>query len=306
MDMVAIINQMAVLFLMIVIGYIAAKCHVIDDEANKILTRVVMNVSLPCTVLFSVMGGNATMSGSDALIFMGLVIAVYAITIIIAVISPKMFRAPKDDAGLYMFMLSFANVGFMGYPVTQAIFGPTSVFYVALFCMAFNVLTYTIGVIFVAGKDTKINLKLLISPVLIATLVSIILFITGVDFIPGAITKTVEMLEKLTTPISMLVVGASLAHLPIRDMFNEWRVYIVSLLRLIIIPVIVWLIFKWFVHDPLMLGVLTVVAGMPVATLATMFSIQYEKNVMLASKTVFLSTMLSVPTIPLLVYFLLM
>lgn len=304
MDMVSIINQMLVLFFLLLIGYVAAKCHVITDEGNKVLTEVVLNVSLPCTILYSVMGGNATMSGFEALFFMGMVIAVYVLTIGVAMITPKLIGARGDDAGLYKFMVSFANVGFMGYPVAQAIFGPTSVFYVALFCMAFNVLTYSLGVIFIAGKNTKIDAKLLITPALISTLVSIVLFLTGVDFIPAALTKTVETMEKVTTPVSMLVVGVTLASVPIKSIFNEWRVYIVTAVRLLLLPVLTWALFRFFIHDALQLGVLVVIAGMPVAAAAPMLTVQYGKNTQLAAKTVFISTVLSVVTIPLLVYLL--
>ncbi len=306
MDMVLIINQMIMLMLMLAVGYVAAKCRLMDEAANSMLTRLVLNIALPSTVLYSVMGGNATMSGNEALTFMGLVIVVYAITIGAALFSPKLLRAPKEDAGLYRFMVAFANVGFMGYPVSQAIFGPESVFYVALFCMGFNILTYTVGVVFIAGDTAKINLKLLVTPVLIATIISVILFMTSIEFIPAVITQTVGVFDKLTTPLSMIVVGASLGRIPFREVFTERRVYLVSLLRLIIIPLIVWCIFKLFVYDVMMLGVLTVLAGMPVAALANMFSIQYKKNAPLAAKTIFLTTLLSMVTIPLVVYLLLM
>ena len=304
MDMASIINQMLVLFFLLLIGYVAAKCRVITDAGNKVLTDLVLNVSLPCTILYSVMGGHATMSGLEALFFMGMVIAVYALTIGVAVITPKCLGVKGDDAGLYKFMVSFANVGFMGYPVAQAIFGPASVFYVALFCMAFNVLTYSLGVIFIAGKDTKIDAKLLITPAFISTLVSIVLFLTGVEFIPAAVTKTVETMEKVTTPVSMLTVGVTLASVPLKSIFNEWRVYVTTAIRLIILPVLTWLIFRFIIHDALQLGVLVVISGMPVAAAASMLTVQYDKNTQLAAKTVFISTVLSVVSIPLLVYIL--
>jgi hypothetical protein len=137
MQISAIISQMAVLFLILAIGYIANRFRIMTAESNSLLTKIVINIAMPCTILSSVMSGEVEMTGNEALFF-GLMIALtYIIAFILVIPVPRLLRSPKEDAGLYRFLIVFGNVGFMGFPVAQTIFGSASVFYVALFNIPF-------------------------------------------------------------------------------------------------------------------------------------------------------------------------
>ena len=106
------------------------------------------------------------------------------------------------------------------------------------------------------------------------------------------------MLGSTLTPMAMLIIGGSMAELKIRDVLGDWRVYVMTVIRLFVLPFIVWAVMRNFLADPMLLGVCTLVFAMPVAAIATIFSIQYDGNVELASKTVFLTTVFSVISMP--------
>ena len=304
MNMSAIITQMTILFIILAAGYAANKFKIMTAESNKLISKLVINIAMPCTILSSILSGQVTATGVDAAYFMLLSLGAYLLVFIIAVPLPRLLRAPKSDGGLYRFMITFGNVGFMGFPIIQSIFGIGAVFYVTIFNIAFNVLSFSVGIIMVSGKGTKLNLKLLINPTMVVSLLTIVIFYTKLS-VPVIMKDAVELVGRMTTPSAMLIIGSSLACIPIKEVFTEFRIYPMTLIKLIIIPVLTWLILHLFVTDQLMLGVLVALSAMPTATNATMLSMEYGGNDQLASKGVFLTTLFSVVTMPLLLFLLL-
>lgn len=304
MDMNAILTQMAVLFIILAVGYIANKVNVLPIAASRMLSKLVMHVTLPCLVLHSVMTGDLSLSGGDAAFFLLMSLLVYAIGFLISIVVPLLLRVPRPDRGLYRFMTAFANVGFMGFPVVEAIFGSSAAFYVALFNLPFGMLAFSIGIMMIAGKGEKINPKLFINPTLIASIAAFVIFALQLR-IPTLIVDATDLIGRVTTPAAMLIIGSTLAGIPFREVFSEWRVYPFALIKLIVIPAVTCLAIRNLVPDSLMLGVLVIMAAMPSATNTTMMSMEYGGNERLASIGVFLTTILSLVTVPLIVFLML-
>ncbi|SHI08012.1 hypothetical protein SAMN02745823_02313 [Sporobacter termitidis DSM 10068] len=304
MNISAIISQMTILFIMLALGYAANKFKVMTAESNKLISKLVVNIAMPCTILGSVFTDDVTATGSDAAYFMLFSLVVFLVAFLVTLPLPRLLRAPKADGGMYRFMVAFGNVGFMGFPVIQAIFGAGAVFYVSLFNIAFSVLCFSVGIVMVSGKGEKFNPRLLVNSTMVVSLLTVIIFYTKLP-VPAILKNTVELVGTMTTPSAMLVIGSTLACIPVREVFNEARIYAVTAVKLIVIPVLTWLVLRFFVADRLMLGVLVALSAMPTATNATMLSMEYGGNEQLASKGVFLTTLVSVASIPLLVILLL-
>ena len=305
MDMSATLNQMGVLFITLVLGYIAHKAGMFSASSDKLITKVVMNIAMPCTCLNSVLSGRVTITPREVLVFVGLSLLVVAVPFFVFYYLPNAMRSPKADRGLYRFMTVFGNCGFMGFPVIQTLFGDSAAFYVALFLIPYNVLSYSLGIMLVSGSTDKFGRKLLLNMPFIFSVITVIIYAAGITTAPRVILSTISSVGALTTPLAMLVTGSTLAAVPLREVFTEWRIYPVIIIRLIVCPVVVCLLFRTFMQDMTMLGVLTVEAGMPIAVNATMFSLAYGGNSTLASKSVFISTLLSIATIPLIAFLLL-
>jgi predicted permease len=302
--MSSIMTQMAVLFLILALGYIANKTKILNVAGNKLLSRLVVNVTMPCLMLSSVMDGTVNATGSQALVFSLLTVAALALAFLIAWPVPVLIGVPREERNLIRFLMIFGNIGFMGYPVVGAIFGNSGLFYVTLINIPFNIITFTLGILLISGKNSKLSVGMLLSPSLIASLASVLLFAVHVT-VPAFIADTASIVGHMTTPAAMLIIGSSLAEIPVREVFSEVRLYPVALVKLIVIPVALWFILHFFIADAQMLGILIVETGMPTATIATMLSLQYGGNDRLASKGIFITTLLSVVTIPLLVLLLL-
>ena len=203
-------------------------------------------------------------------------------------------------------MLVFPNVGFMGIPVASAILGPDALFYVILFNLPFNLLVFTMGVWLLAqGRQEKPGLLLLLTPGFVASLIGLALFIAGYD-IPFPVDTLLDWIGKTTTPLAMLMVGALLATLPLSRLAGDWRVALISLLRLIITPRP--RLCPARCHSSMTRsssGRVVLLIAIPVAANTVLLSEEYGVDATLASQGVFLSTLLSLASIPLLAYFLL-
>jgi len=297
------INQLAVLFILIGLGYGASKLKALPPESGKILTKVVFTITLPCMLLSSAISGELTVGGAETAMFLLLVFATYLIYLVIAFPVARLLGKDRGIRGLYSFMLIFSNVAFMGLPVGNAIFGPEAVFYIALFNIPFWICSFTFGVILVSGEKKRFDYKTLITPVLISSLLVIPLSLMNFRA-PDIIVDAVRLTGSITTPASMIIIGITLGQESIKDVFTNWRLYPLTLVKLIVIPIVVYLVMRPFVTDDLVLGILVIISAMPTAAIAAMFAIEYRNNESTGSGGVFLTTLFSGITIPLIVHFL--
>ncbi|TGG88681.1 AEC family transporter [Geotoga petraea] len=305
MDYNSIFNQILMLFILMIVGYVARKINIFDDKVNKGFSDIILKITLPAMIIGSMVGNNdpnlAEQFGKILLISL----SVYAITFILAIILPRLIKSRPFEKGIFEFAIMFSNVGFMGYPVTAAVFGEEGVFYTAIFNLPFNLLVFTIGLIFLSskqGQKTKINPKLLINPGVIAVLIGFIIFSLKIP-LPKAITGSLDLLGSVTTPLSMIVIGGLLAKVSINKIFSNYRVYLISIFRLFLVPMIVYFTLRNFVDGVYLLGVPVLLSSMPVAANSAILAEEYKGNAELASQTVFISTLFSIISIPLITMF---
>ena len=278
----AVLSQMLVLTFIILMGFIARKLDIMTDSFDGTLSRLVLDITLPCMVLGSVLTATEAPSTQVITDILTYSFAVYALIIALSLIIPRLLFSPKDERGAYSFMITFSNVGFMGFPVLTTIFGPHAVLYGAIFNIPFNILIFTVGVLMVAREGGSLkkrllsNMKKLISPTVVACVIAMVLALCGVHDM-GTIGKAFESMG---------------------DMLSNWRSYAIAAIRLLAVPAIVLFAFRPFVSDPLTLGVMVVLCGMPVATNGLMLCLRYNGNLKVMTQGVFLSTVASIITIP--------
>lgn len=302
-DMRDVFNQILVLFIVLIVGYIAKKVKAVKGQVEQGLIGLMLNVTVPALII-NTMQFEFTV---ETLIKLGQVffycVIAYIISTILALLIPRMLKV-KDESKrkVFEFLLIFSNSGFMGYPVIGAIFGDTGVFYAVICNLAFTIFQWTVGVMIMSSDGKKnINLKSFINPGVISTIIGLLIFVFSIK-LPGPIASSLDMIGSMTTPLSMLIVGFTLAGESLNRIFLSPVVYLMSFLRLIFMPVLLLLILRPFVHDSLVLGVITLIFAMPVATMTSIFASKYQRDVYTASQSVFISTLLSVVSIPALVY----
>lgn len=303
MDMSQIINQMIVLFLMMGTGYFCGKIGYMDSDFSKKLTNMILMVTTPAMILASVTTGNVSYSKNMAFEMLGIACVVFLFLIPMSFVTAKILRVPQEDFKLYMFMAIFSNTGFMGYPVVKTIFGDGAVFLASLFNMIFNIVVYSLGIWLMDKRGGKFTVKTLINPSMISSILALIIFVFDLK-VPYVLSATFDAVGSITSPCAMLLIGSSLSQMPVKEIFTEVRLYPFTVIKQILIPFAMFFVFGMFMKNTELLGITTVLAAMPVASIAVMFANQYEGNSKMASKGIFITTMCSFVTIPILCLFL--
>lgn len=305
MDITVVFRQMAIMLLMLCVGVASARAGVVDMETNRRLSRFAMAVPQSATIIASAMNMDAGMSVGKVLGVLGVGCVMYAVLTALGLAVPRLARIRKEDRNVYSFLTIFGNVGFMGFPLVGALFGNTAVFYAALLCVIFNLLCFTLGVGLISGgRDGRFTWRKLLTAPLISSAAAVAIIFLPIRW-PEPVREAVTQIGNMILPLSMIIVGASLGEQKLRDVFLDWRLYLFAPVRLLLAPVVLWAVMGLFVRDGLLLNVVTVLGGTPAAAVCAMLSIQYGANEKLATRTVFLTTVLSLGTIPLVCWLLL-
>ncbi|WP_072531729.1 AEC family transporter [Bacteroides ilei] len=300
----AIVSQMIILFIIVIVGYFLTKKKMMDSDFDRKLSTFVINVTCPCLILSSVMGDTLP----DKHLILPLLIvgfATYVLLILGAFLIPRYLPIQTEERGIYSFMLAFGNVGFIGYPIVASIFGANAVFYASILNFPSTLLIFVFGTLFVSGgKDKmKFDIHTLYCPAMIASYLSILIVATGYK-LPNVISTPFTLLGNMTVPSALLIIGSSIAQIPIKRMFGSTGIYLMAALRLIIVPLIILYLSRLCRVDSTINDINTILCAMPVASYGTLFCIQYGKGETTMAQGTFLTTLLSVISIPLLTLFL--
>jgi hypothetical protein len=296
------LQQMLVLFIIMMIGFIAYKKNIITDETSKKLSAIVVNISNPALILSSVTG-NATVTGAELVETMFVAIGMYVFLIAVAALVPVIIKAPAKDRGTYRVMTIFGNVGFMGFPIISSLYGGGALLYASLFLLPYNILIYTYGVWEMCKssgavkKSGRESIKQIFNIGVIFCIIAVVVYALGIKF-PAWVNTTVSMLSSTTAPLSMMVIGASFATMNFKKVFLNVRTWVFSALRLLVIPVLGTFLVSLVTDNPSIIGVTMVMLGVPVGSMTAMLAQEYGGDYALSSETVAMTTLLSVVTFP--------
>ncbi len=293
------LEVMVVLFIIVILGYVACKLGYMGDKFDKKLSSIVVDITCPLLVLSSVMGDELP-DRTLILPLLGVGFLTYILLLAFGFWVPRLITKNHDDQGMIGFALMFANVGFIGYPIVSSIFGPHAVFYAALLNMPNTFFIFTAGVMLIKGEYSlkQFNPKVLVSPAMLGAFLAAIIVALGIHT-PDIIARPVTMVGNITVPAALMIIGSSMAKLPIREIIGSPKVYITALLRLTIVPLSIYFLFKACGVSDLVNNINTVVIAMPVASFGTMFCLKYGRNPSLITETTFITTLGSIITIPL-------
>ena len=303
--MYVIISNILPIFLIIAIGFIANRKGILPNAANKYLVDMVMLVTCPCMIISSLLGQemDPSLVTNTILMFVGSAAFFILFYFIAWIFVVKIMKVSADqDAGVYMIMFTTVNNGFIGFPVTYAIFGDEILFYMVIFQIMLIIYVYSAGVIQVnygspRVSDLKGMAKALVNTCTIATLISVVLLFLNIR-LPEIIFDAVELVGSATTPVSMLVVGMQLGNSNFKKVFGNRRLVLMSLVKMISVPALTFLAVNWL---PIAVGLkiaLIFGATFPVSVSVVTISSMEEKNSVLAAEGVALTTLLAMITLP--------
>ena len=295
---IILVKQILQMFLLAGIGFLLFKGGKITLEGSKTLGNILIFGSLPAVII------NGFRIERTAEHVSGLLWAALAALIVVMLsilISHFVFR--KD--GVAAFATSFANPCFFGIPLIVASLGQGAVFYAAPFIAFLNIGQWTYGVSRLNGQPVLQGFqpkKLIKAPFVIAILVGIFLFVTQIK-LPEILSSCLSSVAALNTPLAMFTVGVYLAQTDLKKMLGRRSLYLISALRLLVIPGLSLLLLMLFpVSMEQMRTVLLIVAACPVGSNVAVYAQLHNKDYPYAVETVVISTLLSIVTIPFILY----
>ena len=300
------LEVMLTLFAIVVVGYAAGKLGYMGGTFDKRLSKLVIDITCPALILSSAMTGVLP-DREFILPLLGISVITYVVLTGVALLVPRFLTHRKADEGAIGFAIMFGNVGFMGYPVVASIFGHEAVFYAAVLNVVNTFAVFTIGTMLITGKSemegSRFQKKVLYSTPMLAAYLTMLIVALKIDNISGYISQPLTMIGNITVPAALLIIGSSMSNLPIKAMLGNPTVYATTLMRLAIVPIAIFYLTSLMGFSPFVVGINTVVIAMPVATYGTILCLRHGKDTTFITEVTFITTLLSMVTIPLLVQF---
>jgi malate permease and related proteins len=327
-----------VMFLLIVAGYAARRLKVVDEHFGASLASFIFNIVFPALIIRSM---NIPFNLDDLrnggilmLICSVVMLAMFLIANVANAATGKSGARSDGMARILRFALMFPNYTFMAYPVIQALYGNTGLFYVTMYTMPMRIVFYTLGPLLMAGRKKVVlepsapiadgvapaasvlveaptakagdngGLAALFNPAVLSIPIGLLLYVFSVQ-LPEPLGKSLDYLASVATPMGMVVSGIALADSSLSNLFSEARVFLLSVLRLLVAPALVFgalsalALVPGFAVDPLVLKVAVVFSAMPAASSTTIFALRFKTDPERAAQVVFVTTILSILTVPL-------
>ena len=301
--MSSLLVKMFIFVVLMAIGYVLSRRGSLSGEFARMGSSLALNVFMFATIIGSAMSSVGGMSNRSLLVAIGASFVTSALCYTIGFSVTRPF-AKSDTAAVSQLLISAPNMMFIGVPVVQAIYGPQAVLYLALSTLPFNILIYSYGVILLKGnKNGGFDMRELVTSPLIATVIAVLLLLFRIE-LPGILTELIDTMSAATMPFSMIVIGASLGAVDVKGIFSDLRIYAVSAIRLILSPILVYLVLSLFIKDRVLLGSMTVYAACPTGIVVSILAMKYDRTAIYASKGVLMTTALSMLTIPFIAYIL--
>ena len=295
---------MLTLFFLVVLGYVLGRLGYLGSDFDRQLSRLVINVTCPALILSSAMTGELP----DRRFILPLLlvsIVTYAVLTGVAWVLPRFLTRRREDEGVVGFALMFGNVGFMGYPVVASIFGHEAVFYAAVLNVVNTFAVFTVGTVLITGRsevsEKRFQKKVLYSTPMLAAYLTMLIVALRIDNIPEFVCQPLTMVGNITVPAALLIVGSSMSQLSLRTMLGSTTVYLTSLFRLLLLPLGIYGLTRLLGFADFIVSINTVVVAMPVATYGTILCLKYGRDTTVMTEVTFITTLLSMLTIPLLV-----
>lgn len=296
-DMAGLLNLQITIFCLMLAGYILTKTNILSADARKPLSNLLINFILPCNIITSFM-----MEFNRKIMIDCLAILIVSICIQIFVIFTSKYFYPKaqpEKLSVLRYGTIVSNAGFMGSPIAQGLYGDQGLLYASIYLIPMRAVMWSFGVTcFTGTKGKGVVKKILTHPCIVAVFLGMILMISQIQ-LPKGIEQTIRYAGNANTALSMIVIGNILAEIKASEVLDV-KVWWFCFVRLLFIPLLVLICCNFGEVDELVKQVSVVLAGMPAAATTAILAAKYDGDAHFAAKIVFLSTLLSMCTVPLL------
>ncbi len=292
------IEAIAKILIMVAVGMLAVKVHILNEKETNALAHFVINITSPMLLLscFFDHGDPERMKGFLIALALGALMHIISIILGIVLVKKGTPTSEVEKMGI-----TYGNVAFMGIPLVNAMLGEEAVFYLSAIIIMFNLFIWSHGMILMRGSMSKKDLlHVLTTPSMICIFIGIFIYVFRIP-IPDIVRSPITSIGSATTPVSMIVAGSIVIRSDLKAILKDKKTYLVSALRLIVTPLLLLLFIKVFHITGVVAICAYVASACPIASLVTMFALEYKKSPDYIAGLFALTTILSLATIPLMV-----
>lgn len=287
----------AQLFLYLLVGVLCRKKGILTDETTEKLTDLIIYITLPCMVFesFNMEFSLAILRAGAEMLLIASVMALLALGL-----GKLLYRRyPRDERSVLRYGMLVTNSGFVGMPLVSGAYGQEGLFLASFFIIPTRILMWSAGISLFSEADGRDNAKkVLLNPSIIAVELGLARMALQLP-LPGVIDAAISGMGDCSTPLVMLQIGAMLADTPISAAFDR-RAFGLAAVRQLALPLLCLAGLRLLGTEALALRVSVTLSGMPIGTTTALIARKYGANAAFASKCVFVSTLSSLVTVPLL------
>lgn len=307
MNLTVIIEPIIKLFIAIAIGFVAAKSGYLPIESKDAISKVIVKITLPLLILTSLLSKDLSADTAINAVIAAISAAVVMVALyVVGLGTAKLFKLQEPTKTLHALLSGSGNVVFLGYPVITAVYGTEGLFYAVIYGIVNDALLWSAGVYLInksSGKgSSKEAFKKLLNPNTIAFIIGIPLLLFGVK-LPTVIHDTLSGVGSLTTYLSMIFIGMVLSEIDIRKIYKRVSMLSTVILKMILVPIGAAVLFATFGVNPVTCGAVVLEIAMPAQTVTSIIANEAGSDTQYAAEYIFLSTVASIGTLPLVYYF---
>ena len=298
MEIVTIlIKQVFIMFVLMAIGFVAYRKQILSNQGTKDIGKLLLNVAIPMIVISNFCVEKTAEKTAE--LFESALLSFLCMALSVAF--AYLVYHKKDR--IAEFSAAFSNAGFIGIPLVQAIFGSGAVFYISVMIVLINVLQWTYGVYTITDDKSVMDFKKIMkNPLILSVGIGIVIYFLNIR-LPKIAMDIISSISAINTPLAMIVSGVYLAQSDLLNAMRKKDAWLLSLARLIVIPLIVMLVFRFLPFGSTAMKLSILLAGAcPVGSNVAVFAQQYDKDYRKGVEYVCVSTLLSILALPLVIF----
>lgn len=296
MDLFIILQQMAVIAILVLVGVYLQKKDIIDENTSKKLSIIVMDVVNPALIMSCVLSGDIRVTHKELLMAVFVGIVLYAFLCILGFLIPYILPVAKEKYKFYNMMTVYTNVGFIGIPVAKAVLSADAMIYVIICNVMYCLLFYTHGVRVLGGETDQHDWKNILNPGTVMSILTLLIFWFDLK-LPLVISNSIIYMGNATIFLSMALLGVSIAKSSVKEGLKDKTIWIYVGIRMILVPVLLVLVLRLMHFPTHMIQAFCLMAAMPVANLPLIQAEKIGEDTQLLSRGIIVTTVVCFVTI---------
>lgn len=307
------VNLALMMAIYVAIGFFARKKRIVEERFSASLAALIFNFIFPCAVISSLQTEYDPASIMNGGALLGISVLSMFVMLLLGLLVNKISGKSDDLSRILLVNLMFTNFTYMAFPIMEMLYGSIGKFYIAVYTIPVRILFYVVTpLIFTIGKDKTSSLtarqvgrgivRAILSPPVLAVPIGLCIYFLGIR-IPEPFSTVIEKLSSTASPLGMILCGVTLAAIPLSRIWHEKRLFVIALLRLLVAPAIMLGLYlaasSLVAIDPTVAKVSILYCALPAAATTTVLAIKAQSDATKAAQCVFITTLLSILTLPL-------